>query len=343
MSEYIGLDVSKEETSFCVKDAKGKILAKGKTLTDPESLFDAMKEHCACPEVIVLETGAMSAWLTRGMRKKGLPVECIDARQAHAVMKLQLNKTDANDAELLAEMARTGFYKAVSVKSVSAQNVRAFLKARDQLVRQRKDTDNVLRGLLHSFGVKLPKGVGKFPERVGEAIEGHPELVAFARPLLEVRKGCVKALKELDYQVRALAKGSKTCRLLMTAPGIGPVTALCYAATIDDPKNFAKSRAVGAYLGLTSKRYQSGKMDYSGRISKQGDAMLRSYLFEAANALIINVKRGHPLKSWANRLAKKVGGKKARVALARKLAVILHAMWISGEAFRWPETVEAAA
>lgn len=341
MNEYVGLDVSKDETSFCIKNAKGGVLAKGKALSDPESLFECLREHCICPELIVMETGSMSGWLTRGLRAKGLMVECVDARRAHAVLKLQRNKTDANDAELLAELARTGFFEAVTIKSLPAQHVRTLLKARDQLVRQRKDIDNTIRGLLRSFGIKLAKG-GNFPKRVSKAIEDQPQYSLFVMPLLAARAGCADALKCLNREVRKLAGASDICRLLMTAPGVGPITALCFSATIDDPKRFAKSRSVGAFVGMTAKRYQSGEMDYTGRISKQGDSMLRSYLFEAANAMMNLVKRAHPLREWAFKLQKKSGSKKARVALARKLAVILHAMWMSGEAFRWPDT-EATA
>jgi transposase len=135
----------------------------------------------------------------------------------------------------------------------------------------------------------------------------------------------------------ARAKGDPACRVLMTAPGVGPVTALAYVATIGDAERFAKSRAVGAYVGLTSRRWQSGEMDYSGRISKHGDAMLRALLYEAANSLLTVVRRAHPLKDWARRIRKRTSHKKACVALARKLAVILHRMLITGEAFRWPE------
>ncbi|MFA9476627.1 MAG: IS110 family transposase [Filomicrobium sp.] len=341
MVEYVGLDVSKEETSICVKDAKGKLLACGKALSDPDSLFEWLREHCICPELIVMETGTMSGWLTRGLRAKGLRVECIDAVRAHAVMKLKRNKTDANDADLLAELARTGFFEAVTVKSLPAHHVRSLLKARDQLVRQRKDLDNTLRGLLRSFGIKLARG-RRFPERVAAAIADHPQFELFVMPLLSAREGCADALKRMDRQVRRLAGKSDICRLLMTAPGVGPVTSLCFSATIDDPKRFAKSRSVGAYVGMTAKRYQSGEMDYIGRISKQGDNMLRAYLFEAANAMMNLVKRDHPLREWAFRLQDKSGSKKARVALARKLAVILHAMWMSGEAFRWPDAETTA-
>ena len=155
MVEYVGLDVSKEETAYCVMDRAGKVLARGKAATDPGALFEALKEHCLCPERIVLETGTLSHWLVRGLRGLGLAVEMIDARQAHAVMKLQHNKTDAGDAELLAEIARTGFCRKVAVKSEDAQGDRIVLKARSHLVGQRRDIENTIRGLSGLAGPPL--------------------------------------------------------------------------------------------------------------------------------------------------------------------------------------------
>jgi transposase len=341
MAEYVGFDVSKEETAFCVKDKDGKILASGKVATDPQALFEVLREHCLCPARIVMETGTLSGWLARALRKLGIAVEVIDARQAHAVMRLQHNKTDGNDAELLAEIARTGFYRPVTVKSETAQEDRILLKARDHLVRRRRDTENVMRGLLASLGLRFPKGAGKLAGRVRAALEERPELCPAIEPLLSTVAALKREIERLDRAVMARAKGDPACRLLMTTPGVGPVTSLAYVATIGDAERFAKSRAVGAYVGLTSRRWQSGEMDYAGRISKMGDAMLRSLLYEAANSLLSVVRRAHPLKDWARRIKKRTSHKKACVALARKLAVILHRMLITGEAFRWPEKDDA--
>ena len=305
-------------------------------------MFEALREHCLCPERIVLETGTLSAWLASGLGELGLPVDVIDARQAHAVQKLQHNKTDAGDAELLAELARSGFYRRVSVASEAAQEVRILLKARCHLVRQRRDTENAIRGLLGSLGPRFPKGTGKLAGRVRAALEERPGLRAAIVPLLSVVAALKREIAGLDQEVMARAKSAPACRLLMSVPGVGPVTALAYAATIDDPTRFAKSRAVGAYLGLTARRFQSAEMDYSGRISKMGDAMLRSLLYEVANSLLTVVRKAHPLKEWARRIRRRKSHKKACVALARKLAVILHRMLITGELFRWPQDKDAA-
>lgn len=342
MEEYVGFDVSKEETSFCVKDEVGKVLARGKVASDPEALFEALREHCPCPARIVLETGTMSGWLARELGKLGMAADVVDARQAHAVMKLQHNKTDRGDAELLAEIARTGFCRPVSVSSEAAQTDRVLLKARAHLVRQRRDTENTIRGLLGCLGIRFPKGSGKLAGRVGAALEDRPDLKLMIAPLLSSIEALKREIERLDQAVMARAKAAPACRLLMSVPGVGPVTALAFAATIDEPQRFAKSRRVGAYLGLTSRRFQSGEMDYSGRISKHGDSMLRSLLYEAANSLLTVVRQAHPLKDWARRIKKRTSHKKACVALARKLAVILHRMLITGEAFRWPEKKAAA-
>jgi transposase len=343
MAEYVGLDVGKDTTAICVKDEGGRTLAQATAETCPNAIFETLRAHCDCPERIVLETGCQGGWLYRELTRRGLPVVLVDARQAHAVMKLQHNKTDANDAALLAELARTGFYRGVAAKSSAAHEARAMLKARDLLVRQRRDLDNTIRGLLRSFGLRLAKGKGRFVLRVQELVDDRPELARIVEPLLSTRALLLTSLQRLDDCVQEKADKSSVCRLLMTVPGVGPVTALAFAATVDDPSRFTSSRSVGAYVGLTMRRYQSGTIDVTGRISKMGDPMVRRYLYEAAQNLMCLVRRACPLKTWANKLKKRVGHRKACVALARKLAVVLHRMWRTGEAFRWSGGVEVAA
>ena len=230
MTEYVGFDVSKEETSFCVKDAAGEVLARGKAASDPAALFEALTEHCLCPERIVMETGTMSGWLARELGKLGMAVDVIDARQAHAVMKLQHNKTDANDAALLADIARTGFCRTVSVGSEAAQETRILLKARCHLVRQRRDTENVIRGLLGALGLRFAKGKGQLAGRVRAALEDRPELTAAIEPLLRIVATLKREIERLDKAVMAQAKSAPACRLLMSVPGVGAVTALAFVA-----------------------------------------------------------------------------------------------------------------
>lgn len=245
MEEYVGFDVSKEETSFCVMDGSGKILAQGKALSDPRSLFEAMREHTLCPRRVVLETGTLSGWLARGLGGHGLAVDVIDARQAHAVMKLQHNKTDANDAVLLAEIARSGFCRPVSVNSEASQKHRILIKARRHLVCQKRDTENAIRGFLCALGIRFSKGSGKLAGRVRAALEERPDLKLMIEPLLASAEALKSQIKRLDKEVGRAAKASPASQLLMTVPGVGAITALAFAATIGDPGRFSKSRDVG--------------------------------------------------------------------------------------------------
>lgn len=343
MTEYVGLDVSKEETSFCVMDVAGQVLSSGKVSSDPEALFAMLRRRTLCPERIVLETGTLSNWLARGLGAHHLAVEVIDARKAHAVMKLQRNKTDANDAELLASIARTGFYLPVPVSSEASQEQRILIKARRHLVDQRRDTQNAIRGFLASLGLRFPRGSGKLAARVEAALTARPDLSVMIEPLLASAEAQKVEIERLDQVIKARAKEIEACRNLMTVPGVAHNTALAFVATIGDATRFESSRAVGAYLGLTPRRHQSGELDYTGRISKHGDSLLRSLLYEAANSLLTGVKKSHPLKDWARRIKRRSSHKKACVALARKLAVIMHAMLITGEPFRWPAPAAGTA
>ncbi len=333
MTCFVGLDVSMEETAYCARNAEGRILGQGKTPTDPDAIAAALARF-GRPARVVLETGRMANWLHRQLVARDLPAVCVDARQAHAVLSQMPNKTDANDAAMPAELARTGFYRAVRVKSEAAQGMRALLKARALVLRQRMDLDNTVRGLLTSMGVRLPKGPRRWAERVELALEANEALALALRPLLRLREDLARSLAELTRRLLARARGSELCRRLMGVPGVGAVTAYAFVATVDDPTRFARSRSVGAYVGLTSKRYRSGEVDHTGRITRRGDGMLRTPLFEAASSLITRAGGGGALREWGLRLRARVGHKKASVALARKLGVILHAMWVDGTEFR---------
>lgn len=337
MGEYIGLDVSKSETAICMMDEQANVIFEGKCGSDPQDIFEVLKTETLCPELIVLETGTLSKWLQRGLRELGLPAEVIDARHAHGVMGLQLNKSDASDAVLLAKIAQTGFYKPVAVGSVQSQERQTFLKARKQLIKSARSTENTVRGLLTSFGVKTPRGVPKFINRIKIALEDHPNLKPSIEPLLEGIAVLRKQISIIDKRLLDDAKSDAACQLLMTVPGVGHLTAQAFVASIDDPTRFKSSRNVGAYFGLTTRRYQSGERDVSGRISKVGDSMTRALLYNAASAFLLLVQRPHPVKAWANRIKKRSGHRKAVVALARKMSVIMHRMLVTGEPFHWPE------
>ncbi|WP_132249022.1 IS110 family transposase [Primorskyibacter sedentarius] len=285
------------------------------------------------------ETGRMANWLYDELSQRGLPMVCIDARQAHAVLSQMHNKTDENDAAMLSELARTGFFKKIEVKSRLAQERRALLRAREVAIKMRMNTENTIRGLLASFGIRLPKHLQTYEQRVRKILEGQTVLAGVIEPLLKLRTEALRQAAVLTKEMTRHSRNDEACRRLMTIPGVGAVSAVTFVATIDTPERFNRSRSVGAYIGLTSRRYQSGDMDFGGRISKRGDRMLRTVLYEAANSLLCRVKSGpgQPLKDWAMALKKRTSHKKAVVALARKLSVIMHAIWKDGTEFEMKE------
>jgi transposase len=339
--QFVGFDVSQAETSVCVVDVVGKVIWQGKCASTLEAMAATVQRRAPLAARIALETGPMSAWHWRRLTALGLPVVCVDARHAKAALAMQLNKTDANDAVGLAQIVRTGWYREVVVKSESSHRTRALLAARAKLVGMRKELANQLRGLLKVFGHVIGAiGGEKFDARARELADGDAALSTTTEALLAARAALAVQVACLDKLLLAQARHDPACQRLMTVPGVGAITATAFIATIDDPARFKHSASVGAYVGLTPRRYQSGTIDVSGHISKSGDGLLRAYLFEAATTLLSRVQSGSALKEWGVRLAKRVGHKKARVAIARKLAVILHRMWADKAEFRpMPMTV----
>lgn len=333
---YVGLDVSKNETAICVRDEIGRVVLATKVTTDPGAIMQAFKTVDGGIARIVMETGRASNWLYAGLLAQELPVVCVDARQAHAVLSQMHNKTDANDAAMLAELARTGFYRAIAVKSMASQKMRALLRAREVAMKARMNVENTIRGLLASFGIQIAKEKKTFAMRVLAAIENDNTVSDIVRPLVHLRADILRGLAALDRQLRAHVRNDATCRRLMTTPGIGAISAFAFVATVDDPTRFRRSRSVGAYIGLTARRHQSGALDMSGRISRRGDTLLRTVLYEAANSLLTRARagKGAQLKEWARALKARIGHKKAVVALARKLAVLLHRLWVDGTEFQ---------
>ena len=343
MEQYVGLDVSLKETSICVVDGSGEIVCETSVGTTPETIAKFIEKRAPSAVRVGLESGLLSTWLWHGLRALDVPVVCLDARHAASALKMQVNKTDRNDAAGLAQIVRTGWYREVEVKSLACHEVRAVLLARSRLVASRRDLENQMRGLLKPFGLLVGKVRGKgFEGRVRELIADTPAMAEVIDALLLARRTLCTQVARLDVRVRMLAQTITPCRRLMTVPGVGPITALAYVTVIDDPGRFRKGRSVGAYLGLTPRRYQSGEVDRAGRISKCGDGLVRTLLFEAAGVLLTRVQRMSPLKAWGLRLAKRIGAKKAKVAVARKLAVILHCMWTDDTEFWWTKE-EAAA
>jgi transposase len=332
-NSYVGLDVSLAETAIAVVDDSGVLLWRGRAASEPDAIAAMLARRAPGAVRIGLEAGQLSGWLTQGLAQRGLPVLCIDARHAKAALSLRVNKTDANDAEGLAQIMRVGWFRQVTVKTGDAEAVRALLVARAQLVRQVTALKNTVRGLLKTFGLVLPKRLGaRFAAGARGVIAGEPR-AAVIEPLLAVLEAVRAQLDLYDRMVRARARGDAAARLLMSAPGVGPVVALAFAAGVGDPARFARSASVGVYFGLTPRREQSGEVDWSGHISRRGDAMVRGLLFEAAKVLMSRTTRPSALKDWGARLAARKGARLATVAVARKLAVILHRMCITGERF----------
>jgi transposase len=342
MQQYVGLDVSQKETAVCVIDDTGRVVFEGKARSEPSALARVIRKRAPHAARIGLETGAMASWLWHELKRIGLPVVCIDARHAHAALSVRINKSDPNDARGLAELMRMGWFREVCVKSEEGQMVRSLLVARARLVGIRRDLENQVRSLLKENGQLFPRAIGRqFRDRVRELLaESHP-LRAIVESLLSVHERVSDEQTALDTRVRGLAKADQTTRRLMTVPGVGVVTALTFRHTIDDPSRFRSAASVGAYLGLTPRRKQSGALDLTGRVSKWGDRLLRSYLFEAASVLIHRIKRWSPLQVWGLRLVKRIGLKKAKVAIARKIAIILHCIWSDGTQFDWGEQPRA--
>lgn len=334
MENYAGLDLSMESTQVCIVDENGRKLASEKVASSPGAIADMLDRYDPIARAVI-ETGRMSPAICHGLRELGVPLVCIDARQAHQSLKaMKANKTDPHDAAGLAQLARTGFYKEAYVKSPAAHGVRSVIAARSHLVEARVKLDNMIRGLCATFGYRPGPGQGKaFLDRIMEAthIPGLGEAIA---SLLSVRSAIVDQIKEMDRRLRVIASQSQACEILMTIPGVGVQTSTAFAAAIDEAGRFRQSRNVGAYFGLVPRRHQSGEIDWTGRITKQGDGMVRKLLYEAANSILTRSRETFALKTWAMKIAKRRGLKKARVALARRLAVIMHAMLRDGTLFQ---------
>ena len=334
MTEYVGLDVSLEETSVCVLDAAGSIVWEGKVASEPEALVRALHRHAPKALKVGLETGPTSTWLWHELRAAGVVAICVDARHAQAALSMRLNKTDRNDAAGLAQLMRMGWYREVQVKQLSAHGDGALLASRALLVRHRCELENQIRGLMKNFGLRPRSTKGRaFEQSVRALAARHAVLKDVVAPLLAAWSGLCQQIAVLSRAVHERTKNSAVCRRLMTMPGVGPLTALAFSAALDDPARFRHSASVGAYLGLTPRRYASGETDRMGRISRCGDPLMRSYLYEAANIMLSRTRTTNPLKSWGAKLAKRAGFKKARVALARKMGVVLHRMWVDGTDF----------
>ena len=319
MKYFTGIDVLLRFVSICVVDEAGAVQFEGKVPAEVDLIVASLRRVSLEIKQVGLEAGTLTQYLTYGLQKAGFEVICLEARQTAATLAAMRNKTDRNDARGLAQILRSGWYRTVHVKSLESHQVRALLASRKAILTKCVDLENELRGLLKIFGVRLASRVG----------HGTPP-----PPPPDARTVLYKTYLKLDNAVKAVVRTDPVCQRLMTVPGVGPVTSLTFKAGVDNANRFRSSRNVAAHFGLTPRRYQSGETDNPGRISKAGDRDVRMALYTAAHALMTRSDAWSTLKAWGVRLAKVRGHRRAVIAVARKLAVILHRMWVDGTDFR---------
>lgn len=337
MQYYVGLDVSLKETAICVVDEGGVIVSEGKALSEPEAIAAWLAQLGLPIAKVGLEIGGLARWLYGELRAAGLPTVCIDPRRLRGLTKTMPVKTDRNDARAIAQVMRVGWYSAVHVKSDLSQELRMLLTNRKTLLTKQIDIENEVRGTLRVFGLKLAGRVtqASFERRALELVADTPRLAAMVRPMLVARAALRQQCAILHKMMLDVVRLNSTCRRLMTVPGVGALTAVTYLTTIDDPDRFQRSRDLGPHLGLTPKKYASGEVDRNGAISKCGDATLRATLYQAALALLTRTQRWSTLKAWGIAVAQRRGLRRAIVAVARKLAIVMHRIWADGSEFRW--------
>ncbi len=337
MTYYAALDVSLRTVNLCVIDEEGVLVAETKLdseVIDIVAYLDGLELEITS---VGLEAGTLCQYLTYGLQFAGFEVVCMEARQVKAALSAMRNKTDKNDARGIAQLLRSGWYSKVHIKSMASHRIRALLSSRKAVLCKCIDLENEIRGLFKVFGIKLPAklGHGAFDAAVRHAIETDATLSHALLPLLDARLVLYHCFRELDNRTRKLAHSDPVCQRLMSAPGVGFITALTYKAGVDDPTRFKRSRTVAAHFGLTPRRFQSGEIDIDGHISRCGDRGVRCTLYTAANALMTRSSKWSSLKVWGLQLAKTRGHRRAVIAVARKLAVILHRMWIDDTQFQW--------
>jgi transposase len=343
MDHFAGLDVSVKETSLCIVDGTGKIVREVKVASEPDTLLAVLTNSAYHFKRIGLEAGPLSQWLFSALAEADLPVICVETRHMRAVLKAQINKTDRNDARGIAQMMRVGLYRPVHVKTLRSQKLRMLLIHRKLLQSKAIAVENDLRATLRNFGLKIGiVGTAGFEARIKELVENVADLTVLVEPLLVVRRALREQIGVLHRRLLAIVRDDDVCRRLMTVPGVGPVVALTYRATVEVPARFRKSKSVGAVFGLTCSRDQSGERDRPGAISRCGDEMMRAMLYEAAQAMLLRSAKWSWLKAWAMQIARRRGMKRAIVALARRLAVILHRIWVDGTEFRWTRETAVA-
>ena len=343
MEHYAGIDVALERSSVCVVDATGRIVREAKVASEPEALVRFFGQLGLAVTRIGLEAGPLSQWLHAGLTAAGFEVVLLETRRVKAALSAMVVKTDRRDARGIAQLLRMGWFRPVHCKSPPAQEVRALLVGRKLLQSKLRDVELSIRGILRGFGLKVGEvSKGRFVARIRELVAGQPMLERVIEPMLRAREALRQEFHALHRAMLGIVRTDGTCRRLMTVPGVGAVVAITFTSAIDDPARFRRSCMVGAHFGLTPKRYQSGETDVTGGISKVGDALVRTALYEAANVMLTRTSRFSTLKCWALEVAKRRGMKRAKVALARKLSTVLHRMGVEGSTFRFGRETAAA-
>lgn len=331
---FAGLDVSLTETHICVLDEKGDVLFEAVIASEPNAIAASLATVAPDCGHIAIETGATTPWLWRELHKLGVPVTCIDTRHANRALSMRRNKTDRNNARGLAELMRIGWFKEARVRDLDAQHIRLMLNGRYQPHKCRRDILNQIRGIVNTFGLFTGStATRRFPEIVREIADGEPRSVQMLVPLLDALDSLLTRIDAYERDLRTMAKESDTVRRMMTVPGVGYLVALAFVPAIDDPHRFSSSAKVAPYLGLTARVRQSGEGSLSSGIGPASDGLMRSYLYEAASVVLTKSARWSRLKAWGVRLYKRAGFKRAAIGVARKLAIILHAIWIDGTEF----------
>ena len=331
------LDVSVAKSSLCViASDDGSIVLVTTVETEPEAIAAVLAPYTNRLRRVGHEAGALSPWLHRELQALGLPMVLVETRHAHGVLKAQRNKTDKNDARGLAQIVRSGWYKAVHVKSEPSHRLKYLLAGRRLLKRKLLDIENEIRQSLKAFGIKLgPRAQrSSFADRVREAVAHDLLLSEVSETLLRAWSSLIVEYNRLHTLLLQAVGHDELCRRFMAIPGVGPVTAATFKSAVDEPRRFRKSRTVGAHFGLTSRRIQSGDtIDFDGHISKCGDPAVRTALYEAASAMLVRSKVWCSIRAWGLKIAQRRGHKRAVVAVARKLATVMHAMWMDGTEF----------
>lgn len=335
MTVFAGLDISLNETHVCVVDNDGHTLKEVRVPTEPGDIARILTPFKKQLKRVGFEASSLSPWLSNELIKKGFPAIIVEARHMASALSAMRNKTDRNDAQGLAQMMRTGWFRRVHVKSNESHRLRILLTNRRLLKRKFLDIENAIRGTLKVFGVKMTRTTrGRFEDDLRERLANEDSMLQeMTESMLLARRTLLQEFNRCHKLVMKAARNDEVCRRFMTVPGVGPCTALSFKTSIDDPTRFRRSKTVGAHLGLTPRRFQSGTVDYNSRISKCGDPETRTLLTEAANSLLTRVQSWSVLKAWGMRIFRRAGLRRAAVAVARKLSVILHRMWVDGTEF----------